>query len=289
LLLPFATWVTGGVTAPGVGGEGVGGGVAARSALLRGEHRSHRRETGFVDAKTGVLAPGGGFLAPQTGLADGETRFVGRRTRFSAPRTRLAPRRTSVARERTWFSRRRSRSLATRNRAAPGQFSTSTQVKGKIYAADYATPTPTNLLTAIQDMGLAYTDAAGRAASVTELGAGNIGGMTLAPGVFKWGSGVLIPSNLTLTGSSTGVWIFQIAQTLTVSNGTIISLTGGAVPKNVFWQVAGDTSIGTTAQFAGVLLDQTQIAVGTGASINGRLLAQTAVTLQSNSVVQPAP
>ena len=109
---------------------------------------------------------------------------------------------------------------------------------GKVYAADYAAPTPSNLTTAIGDMELAFTDAAGRAPDVTELGAGNIGGMTLAPGVYKWGTGLLIPTDVTLTGSATDVWIFQIAQDLTVAAPRSV-LAGGALPKNVFWQVAG--------------------------------------------------
>ena len=168
-------------------------------------------------------------------------------------------------------------------------FSTSPQVTGKVYAADYAAPTSSNLTTAIGDMQLAFTDAAGRAPKVTELGAGNIGGMTLAAGVYKWGTGLLIPTNVTLTGNATDVWIFQIAQNLTVSSAAKIALTGGAVPKNVFWQVAGLADLGTTAHFEGVILSKTSVALQTGASINGRLLAQTAVTVDSSAVVQPAP
>ena len=99
---------------------------------------------------------------------------------------------------------------------ATNVFSTSPQVTGKVYAADYAAPTPSNLTTAVGDMQLAFTDAAGRAPDVTELGAGNIGGMTLAPGVYKWGTGLLIPTDVTLDGSATDVWIFQIAQDLTM-------------------------------------------------------------------------
>jgi hypothetical protein len=166
-------------------------------------------------------------------------------------------------------------------------FSTSQQVVGQVYAADYQAPTPSNLTTAIGDMELAFTDAAGRAASVTELGAGNIGGMTLTPGVYKWGTGLLIPTSVTLAGSATDVWIFQIAQDLTMSGGTKILLSGGAVPRNVFWQVAGAVDIGTTAHFEGVILTQTSIALRTGASINGRLLAQTAVTIDGSAIVQP--
>jgi hypothetical protein len=168
-------------------------------------------------------------------------------------------------------------------------FSTSTQVTGKVYAADYAVPTPSNLTTAIGDMGLAFTDAAGRAPDVTELGAGSIGGMTLAPGVYQWGTGLLIPTDLTLSGGATAVWIFQIAQNLTVSNAVIVHLTGGALAKNVFWQVAGSVDLGTTSHFEGTVLCQTMINLRTGASIAGRLMAQTAVDLDSSTVTQPAP
>jgi hypothetical protein len=168
-------------------------------------------------------------------------------------------------------------------------FSISLQVTGKIYAAGYAAPTPANLLAAIGDMGLAYTDAAGRAPDVTELGAGNIGGMTLAPGVYKWGTGVLIPTDLTLNGSSTAVWIFQIAQTLTLSSAVNVHLTGGALAKNVFWQVAASVELGTTSHLEGIVLSGTMINLRTGASIAGRLMAQTAVTLDTSTVTQPAP
>jgi hypothetical protein len=172
---------------------------------------------------------------------------------------------------------------------ATNVFATSSQVTGKVYASDYAPPTPSNLTTAVGDMQLAYTDAAGRAPGVTELGAGNIGGMTLAPGVYKWSSGLLIPTNLTLTGSATSVWIFQVAQGLTMSSNKRITLAGGALAKNVFWQVAGSVEIGTGAHLEGIVLTQTAVALRTGASLNGRLLAQTAVTLDTSTVVQPAP
>lgn len=170
---------------------------------------------------------------------------------------------------------------------AAGAFSTSAQVSGKVYAADYAVPTPTVMTTAVLDMQTAYTDAAGRAPGVTELGAGNIGGMTLASGVYKWGTGLTIPTNVTLSGSAQDVWIFQIAQTLTVSSGVKIILSGGAQAANIFWVVGGQTTLGTTAEFNGNILDQTAIVLNTGAKLNGRALAQTAVTLDSNSVAAP--
>ena len=168
-------------------------------------------------------------------------------------------------------------------------FSTSTQLTGQAFAANYAVPTPSNLTTAVGDMELALTDAAARAPDVTELGAGNIGGMTLAAGVYKWGSGLLIPTNVTLNGSATDVWIFQIAQTLTMASGTRILLTGGALPKHVFWQASGLVDLGTTAHLEGVVLGQTSITLRSGASVNGRLLAQTAVTIDGSTVVRPAP
>jgi len=167
-------------------------------------------------------------------------------------------------------------------------FSTSAQVTGKVYAANYAPPTPSILTTAVGDMELAFTDAAGRAPGVTELGAGNVGGMTLDPGVYKWGTGLLIPTDLTLAGDATDVWIFQIGQDLTMSSGTSVILTGGALPKNVFWQVAGLVDLGTTAHCEGVVLTQTSVTLRTGASIKGRLLAQTAVSIDGSSVVEPA-
>jgi hypothetical protein len=170
-----------------------------------------------------------------------------------------------------------------------GQFSTSAQVTGSVYAADYAVPTPSNLTTAVNNMLTAYTDAAGRAPDYTELGAGNIGGMTLPPATYKWSTGVTIPTNVTLNGGANDVWIFQIAQGITQASAAQVILTGGALPKNVFWQSFGVVDIGTTAHMEGVVLAQTAITLKTGASANSRLLAQTAVTLDANTVVQPAP
>lgn len=168
-------------------------------------------------------------------------------------------------------------------------FSTSTQVSGRVYAADDAVPTPSNLTTAIGDMGQAFSDAAGRSPAVTELAAGSIGGMTLAPGVYRWGTDLLMATDVTLSGTATDVWIFQIAQNLTLSSGVTVHLTGGATATNVFWQVSGSVDLGTTAHLEGTVLCKTMINLRTGASVAGRLMAQTAVTLDSNTVVQPVP
>ena len=163
-------------------------------------------------------------------------------------------------------------------------FARSSLVTGSVYAANYAAPTPSKLTVAVKDMETAYTDAAGRKAGVTGLGAGNIGGLTLAPGVYKWGTGVTIPTNVTLSGGANAVWIFQIAGTLTTSSATKVILAGGAQAKNVFWQVAGATTLGTGSTFNGNILDKKNIALRTGAVLNGRALAQTAITLQANKV-----
>lgn len=170
---------------------------------------------------------------------------------------------------------------------ATGEFATSLQVTGEVFAATYDSPTPADLTAAVGDMEAAFTDAAGRAADVTELGAGDVGGMTLEAGVYKWGTGLLVPTDVTLSGDSNDVWIFQIAEDLTVSNAAMISLEGGAVPENVFWQVSGKVEVGTTAHFEGIVLSQTSVSLATGASVTGRLLAQTAVTLDGNVVVEP--
>ena len=166
-----------------------------------------------------------------------------------------------------------------------GQFSTSSRVVGKVYAANYAVPTPSVMSTAIGDMQTAYTNAAGRTLpDYTELGTGNIGGMTLKPGLYKWSSGVIIPADVTLSGGPNDVWVFQIAQNLVVSSGKKVILSGGAQAKNVFWQVAGQTTLGTTSVFNGNILSKTLIAMNTGATLNGKALAQTAVTLIANHV-----
>lgn|GEM_PF-2348678 len=170
---------------------------------------------------------------------------------------------------------------------ASGEFSMSPQITGNVFAADYDSPTPSDLTTAVGDMETAFTDAAGRSADVTELGAGDIGGMTLDAGVYKWGTGLLIPTDVTLSGNATDVWIFQIAEDLTVDSATNVFLTGGAVAENVFWQVSGKVELGTTSHFEGIVLSQTAVTLATGASLNGRVLAQTAVTLDGNVVVEP--
>lgn len=99
---------------------------------------------------------------------------------------------------------------------------------------------------------------------------------------------VNIWTRVTIAGGANDVWIFQVAENLTVANGVIVTLSGGAQAHNIFWQVAGEATMGTTSQFKGIVLSKTAIALATDATVNGRLLAQTAVTLDQSTVTEPA-
>jgi hypothetical protein len=169
------------------------------------------------------------------------------------------------------------------------------EVSGTIYSVDATGPAPCSVIdpvfltSVVRDMEFAYDDAAGRVApDFTELGAGEVGGLTLVPGLYKWATGLSISTDVTLSGGPDDVWIFQVAGPLNQASATRVTLAGGALAKNIFWQVAGAATIGSTAHFEGVVLGKTMIAVNTGASVNGRLLAQTAITLQMSPVTQPA-
>ena len=173
-------------------------------------------------------------------------------------------------------------------------FATSTQVVSpfKLYAADYLGSTSENLRVAVLNMQSAYTDAAGRTASsaaTTNVGGGTLTSLTLVPGVYEWGSAITIPTDLTLSGSATDVWIFKVSGTLDMAANKNVILSGGALPKNIFWQVTETVTMGAGTHFEGIVLGKTLIRFGNLSTINGRLLAQTAVTLDATTVTQPAP
>jgi len=167
-------------------------------------------------------------------------------------------------------------------------YATSSLVTGLVYAADMADPTPANLTTAVANMITAYNDAAARPTpDELNLNDGAIGGLILAPGLYKWGGTVEIGADLTLNGDANDIWIFQISGDLNMASDFEVLLTGGAKPENIFWQVAGIATLGTGAHMEGIILSMTQIILETGSSINGRLLAQTQVTLDAATVVEP--
>jgi hypothetical protein len=172
-------------------------------------------------------------------------------------------------------------------------YSTSAQdaAPSKLYADDYVGgTTKVDLGTAVGSMQTAYTEAAGKPAGVgpnLNLGGGTIAGQTLAPGVYTWGTNVNITTDLTLNGSATDVWVFQIAGTLDMAANKKVILTGGALPQNVFWQVSGAVTMGAGTHFEGIILGQTAITFGNLSSINGRLLAQSAVVLDMTTVTVP--
>jgi uncharacterized repeat protein (TIGR02543 family) len=176
------------------------------------------------------------------------------------------------------------------NLTSGASYATSSLLTGKIYAPGYANPTPANLTTAVDNMRTAFTTGNGLAPGTTELLSGNLNGQTLAAGVYKWSTGLSITNGITLDGGGDdcAMFVFQIAQDLTVANGTIITLANGAHAENIYWLVAGSGAmLGTTVQFQGNLLSKTLISLNTGATINGRLMAQTEVTLNANSVTKP--
>jgi hypothetical protein len=133
---------------------------------------------------------------------------------------------------------------------------------------------------------IAYNDAAARTSVGIVTVAGDLGGRTLTPGLYKSTSTLAITGAVTLHGS--GVYIFQIASGLTVSSGGSVVLSGGATSDNVFWQVGSSATLGTTADFKGTILALTSISLATGAKLDGAALARNgAVTLDSNDVTLP--
>lgn len=166
--------------------------------------------------------------------------------------------------------------------------SASVTAPGKVYAADYSAPTPSNLTAAVLVMQTAYRDAAGRTnPDFLNLASGNLGSRTLVPGLYKWGTGVTIPLDVTIAGGANDVWIFQISNDLDLSSATNVLLSGGAQAKNIFWQVAGSVTIHANAHFEGVILCQTGITLQTTASLQGRALAQTLVAIDNNAITAP--
>ena len=186
------------------------------------------------------------------------------------------------------------------SRDAGGEFSTSTQVTGKAYAANYHPPTPALLTTAVSAMEAAYTDAAGRPntdASRTNLGGGVLGDVaetaTLTPGVYTFGVDIDIEGDIYFQGTNAGeddepdVFIIQTSGSVTQAADTQVLLLDGALAKNIFWQVAETVEVSEGSHMEGILLVKTAVLFKTRSSLNGRVLAQTACNLQKAIITEP--
>eukprot|EP00571_Detonula_confervacea_P005787 CAMPEP_0172327710 /NCGR_PEP_ID=MMETSP1058-20130122/59974_1 /TAXON_ID=83371 /ORGANISM="Detonula confervacea, Strain CCMP 353" /LENGTH=298 /DNA_ID=CAMNT_0013044793 /DNA_START=18 /DNA_END=913 /DNA_ORIENTATION=+ len=207
-----------------------------------------------------------------------------------------------------------------------GKASTSAQVSGKAYGASYIAPTPAHLTTAVSDMEIAYTDAAGRTnsnAAKINLGGGEIGGETLTSeplitnggvytfqslrkinlgggeiggetltsqplGVYTFQTDVTINDDVFFEGDSDDVFIIQMTGNLVVAGGKKVKLVGGAKAENIIWQVAGYVVVEAGAHMEGILLVKTSVLFKTGSSLNGRILAQTATNLQMATITKPS-
>lgn len=140
------------------------------------------------------------------------------------------------------------------------------------------------------DLTSAYNDAAGRTATDIVTLSGNIGGLTLTPGLYKSTSSLAISSGdvtFDARGNANAVFILQIASTLTTTSGRKVILSGGASASNIFWQVGTSATFGTTSVMKGTVMAMQSISFATGATLDGRALARTAaVTMAGNTILQ---
>jgi hypothetical protein len=164
-------------------------------------------------------------------------------------------------------------------------FGTPASITGAFHSADGVAAQ------AQSDLTKAYNTAAGTAATANLTGT-DLGTIApLGPGVYKFNSSAQLTGTLHLTGSATDVWIFQVGTALTTASNSQVILSGGALSKNVFWQVGSSATLGTGSTMTGIIMANQSISLNTGATLNGRALASIgAVTLDTNTVnVPPCP
>jgi hypothetical protein len=169
---------------------------------------------------------------------------------------------------------------------------TPVEVTGSILAADDGGATAVLLTTAKGDLTTAYNDAAGRSLAPVLVPNADLGGRTLAPGLYKSTGTLSVTGDLTLDGQgdANAVFIFQVASTLTAAPGSKVILIGRATAANIFWQVGTSAALGTTTQFKGTIMADQSVSLATGATLDGRALARIgAVTLDANTITTPGP
>jgi hypothetical protein len=170
------------------------------------------------------------------------------------------------------------------------------EITGIVYTTDASGPAgsvtnATGLTLAKGDLTAGYNEAAGRTSIDMVNIAGNIGGLTLTPGLYK-SSGSLQISSGDLTfdalGNANAVFIIQVASALLTTSGRQVILKGGALAKNIYWQVGSSATLGTTSVFKGTIMADQSISLNTGTTVEGRLLARIgAVTISASTVVLP--
>jgi hypothetical protein len=174
-----------------------------------------------------------------------------------------------------------------------GEFSTASEFSMKAFALDYAGPVRAELSSAKIEMKSAFADASKRSNKNNariDLGDGSIGGMTLTPGVYTFAvfnanAGIIIDSDIILEGGPDDVFIIQTNGDLTQTKNTEVILSGGVKPKNIIWQVAGDVTVGTDAEFQGVILADSNVLFKAGSTLEGRILAQGCVDIEMMVVI----
>lgn len=165
------------------------------------------------------------------------------------------------------------------------------EVKGNVYIVPGAGPYPCSIIDpdrlskAVSDMEKAYNNVAAMSSpNYLNLFGGSIGSIRLRPGLYKWNNALKLTNNIFLNGGPNDVYIFQAGGNLDVSPNVRIVLSGGIQARNVFWQSAGNVTIGEASRFQGVILAKGAITVLTDATVNGQLLAQYNVSLYRNTI-----
>ena len=169
-------------------------------------------------------------------------------------------------------------------------------VNGAIYASDDVAPpgVAAMLVQAKQDLTNAYLFCEGAVSPAPVTVSGDQGGKTLAPGIYKTTSTLLIQSgNLTLDaqGDANAVWIFQISSGFTTVGGAggSVILTNGAQAGNVYWQVGSSATIGDNTAFKGNILALTSITMNSNATAIGRMLCRNGAVVMTNTnfIIKP--